>query len=382
MPRLALLAAAFLIGASPANAAPAYSIPSAEDAPIAFMYDASSGQVLFERQADRRFMPASVTKAMTTFLAFEWLAEGRIDPRQRYVMDRDTFRQWASVGSTMYLPVNSLTSVDELLQGIAAVSANDASILLAQGAAGSVAEWTAAMNDKAADIGMTDSHFNTPNGWMDDGRTFTTARDLARLGDAMTRRHPGLYARYVGRQEFAFNGIKQYNHDPITGRVDGADGIKTGFTNQAGHGFLGSAERDGRRLIMVVAASPRGPARNRAAREFMEWGFAAFASRTLYRADEVVGQAAVQGGAETQVDLVSSVPIRVSTLLGRPGDVKARIAYTGPLRAPIAAGEPVAELVVSLDGEEVARTPLQAQSAVETAGWFAAARNGILSWLS
>ena len=381
MPRIACLAP-LLLAASSVAAAAVPAVPSAADAPIAYLYDVSSGQVLFEREADRRFMPASIVKAMTTYLAFEWLKEGRIDARQRYVMDRETFADWGGRGSTMYLPANSLTPVDRLLAGIAAVSANDASAVLAKGAAGSIANWTRAMNAKAAELGMADSRFNTPNGWMDDGQTFTTARDLGKLGTALATRHPQLYARYVGRPELTHNGIRQYNHDPITGRVEGADGIKTGFTNQAGHGFLGSAERDGRRLVMVVATSPRQSLRNGAARSLIEWGFAAFESRQLFDAGKTIANAEVQGGAALRVGLVANEPVRLSTRRGTHADIRLEVRYNGPLIAPIEQGEQIAQLVTYLDGERVGQVPLNAAETVGTAGAFAAIRNAFASWLS
>ena len=381
MPRLVCLAP-LLLAASSVGHASAPAIPSAAEAPIAYLYDVSSGQVLFEREADRRFMPASIVKAMTTYLAFEWLKSGRLDARQRYLMDAKTFGEWGGRGSTMYLSANSLTSVDRLLAGITAVSANDGSAVLAKGAAQSVTGWTRSMNAKAAELGMADSRFNTPNGWMDEGQTFTTARDLGRLGAALATRHPELYARYIGRPELTHNGIRQYNHDPITGRIEGADGIKTGYTNQAGHGFLGSAERDGRRLVMVVATSPRQSARNHAARSLMEWGFAAFESRRLFEAGAIVAKAQVQGGASRTVGLTARDPVRLSVRRGTDPAIRVELQYDGPLIAPVEEGEEVARLVTFLESEEVGQVPLFASEAVGTAGPFAAIRNALASWLS
>ena len=175
-------------------------LPSAEDAPIAFLLDAGSGQVLYAREADRRFMPASVTKTMTAFLAFELLEDGTLEQDQAIVVAPETFRKWRGVGSTMFLGANDEVRVDDLLHGIMTVSANDGAVVLAEGAAGSVPKWIAAMNAKAREIGMTDSHFGTPNGWMDNGQTFTSARDLGRLAKAMTTRHPAKYGHYVGKR--------------------------------------------------------------------------------------------------------------------------------------------------------------------------------------
>src|SRR5690606_21431381 len=145
-------------------------------------------------------------------------------------------------------------------------------------AAGTQENWLALMNANAAELGMRDTHFGTPNGWPDEGRTYTSARDLAILAEALTMRYPGLYRRFFGHSGMRYNGIAQDNHDPVTGVVEGADGMKTGYTRQSGYNFLGSAQRGSRRLVMVVAAAPTASIRNRTARDLLRWGFDAFES--------------------------------------------------------------------------------------------------------
>lgn len=368
-------------GGSPRDQRDVPAIPSVEDAPIAYMVDLASGQVLYEREADRRFMPASITKVMTTFLAFEWMEAGRLFPQQIFSVRPDTFRQWHRVGSTMFLPADARVSVDDLLHGVTTVSANDGAVVLAEGAAGSVEDWTAAMNAKALEIGMHDSHWGTPNGWMDEGRTFTTARDLVTLGREMIGRHPTKYHHFVGATGFEYNGIRQNNHDPISGIVPGADGIKTGFTNQAGYGFLGSAARDGRRLVMVVAGSPTGRARNAAARRFIEWGFTAFDTRHLFRRGARIGTARVQGGGIGRVGLRARGPVQFSVPKGTDAKMTLVIRYAGPLRAPIKVGEEVAELVIAVEGMPEHRVPLVAETEVFEATMLQRIFNGIGAWL-
>ncbi|MEO1967893.1 MAG: D-alanyl-D-alanine carboxypeptidase family protein [Sphingomonadaceae bacterium] len=365
--------------AAPGNISPA--IPSAQDAPIALLIDLSSGQTLFARDIDRRFMPASMTKVMTVFTAFEWMHEGKLFPQQVITVTPDIFDKWHGVGSTMFLPENARVTVDQLLHGITTVSANDGAATLAHGAAGSVAKWVAAMNSEARSIGMTNSHYGTPNGWMDQGGTFVTARDLAILAKAMIERYPDYYHRYFGARTLTYNGITQRNHDPITGVVPGADGIKTGFTNQAGYGFLGSAERNGRRLVMVVATSPTGKQRNKAARELMEWGFDAFDSRVLFGANTKIAKARVQNGGLSRVKLISPQPIRVDVPSGTHPKISLNIRYFGPLRAPIAKGEHVADLLISIDGREVSTRPLVSDRAVSTATIMQRIFNGFARWL-
>ena len=379
---LAALTAALISTPLGAKDATEPSIPNEDDAPIAYMIDAASGQVLYQRDVDRRFMPASITKVMTTFLAFEWMEEGRLFPQQVYGVRPETFRQWHRKGSTMFLPADARVTVDDLLHGITTVSANDGAVVLAEGAAGTVEDWVAAMNAKAREIGMTNSHYGTPNGWMDEGRTFVTARDLGTLARAMVSRHPSKYRHFVGAKGLKYNGIEQRNHDPISGVVKGADGIKTGFTNQAGYGFLGSAKRNGRRLIMVVAASPTGRARNRAARSFIEWGFKSFDSRTLFADGARVASARVQQGGAAQVGLAARGPIRISVPKGRSPTVSLTLRYEGPLQAPIAKGEEVAELMVTIDGMPEHRVPLVAREEVLEATPVQRVFNALRSWVT
>ena len=185
----ALLLSAPAIGAAP-PIVPA--VPNADDAPIALLVDVSSGQTLFVREEDRRFMPASMTKVMTTFLAFERMGQGKLFAQQVTAMRPETFKLWHGVGSTMYLANNAPVTIDALLHGVTTVSANDGAVVLGEAALGSVAAWVAEMNRTARAIGMRDSHYGTPNGWMDEGHTWVTARDLATLATAMITRHPGL----------------------------------------------------------------------------------------------------------------------------------------------------------------------------------------------
>jgi D-alanyl-D-alanine carboxypeptidase (penicillin-binding protein 5/6) len=352
-------------------------VPRAEEAPIALMLDLDSGQVLFSREADRRFMPASIVKVMSAFVAFERIENRSLTLEQTVPVRLETFELWSGVGSTMFIPQDAAPTIDELLHAITTISANDGAIVLAEGVAGSVEAWVAEMNEKAQELGMANSHFHTPNGWMDEGKTFTTAEDLGALASAMIRRHPSKYGRFFGKRSWGYNGVAQPNHDPITGVVLGADGIKTGYTNQAGHGFLGSAERSGRRLIMVVAGAPSKQARDEASRRFMEWGFANFRSRPLFARGAVVGQARVQGGSARRVPLLAPRDLAASMPKADATDMTLSVRYRGPLQAPIAAGAPVAQLIVTIDGEEVSALPLVAGRSIEKANFSQRLLNGL-----
>lgn len=354
-------------------------VPPAELAPvpIALLVDIGSGQTLYAKDPNRRFVPASITKVMTLYVAFELMAHGQLDPNARFRMSEDAWKHWRRVGSTLFLDREHDITVNDLVLGIANVSANDGCVVLAEGAAGSVANWVALMNAQARRLGMNDSHFGTPNGWMDDGETYVSARDLATLATAMVTRHPDLYRRYIGHKTMTWNGITQRNHDPILGKLEGADGIKTGFTNQAGYGFLGSAIRGGRRLVMVVAGVDRHQDRARASTALIDWGFAAFESRSLFPAGASVGTAQVQNGAHRSVPLVTPVAYSAASPRGTRDPVALRIIYDGPLAAPILKGTPVADLEIRVGSQPPHRLPLVAGADVPRAGLFTRLLNGL-----
>ncbi len=389
-----LLPSALLVLALPLVAAPAaltapaaapdpYVAPAeVAPVPIALLIDVGSGQTLFAKEPDRRFVPASITKVMTLYVAFELIARHQLDPHARLRMSEGAWKAWAHVGSTMFLDREHDVTVDELLLGIANVSANDGCVVLAEGAAGSVANWVALMNAEARRLGMADSHFGTPNGWMDEGETYVSARDLATLATAMLTRHPDLYHRYIGHETMSWNGITQHNHDPILGKIEGADGIKTGFTNQAGYGFLGSASRGGRRLIMVVAGADKPKDRAKAAAALIDWGFAAFDSRPLFGAGTTVASAGVQGGEARSVPLVTPVAYSAASAKGTREPVRLRIVYEGPLEAPILKGAPVANLEIRVGNQPAHRLPLVAGADVPRAHFFTRLLNGLAGLVS
>jgi D-alanyl-D-alanine carboxypeptidase (penicillin-binding protein 5/6) len=217
---------------------------------------------------------------------------------------------------------------------------------------------------------MSGSYFGTPNGFPDEGRTFTTANDLVRLARAMITRHPDKFGYYIGRAGFDYKGIAQVNHDPLIGRLAGADGIKTGFTNESGFSYLGTAKRNGQRLVLVLAGVENGRLRARLARAYMEWGFTAFEHRRLFAPGQEVGEARVQNGDARSLALVGKGAVAVNLPRGSDGKLAATIRYEGPLRAPIAAGQEVAVLEVTTPGTAPARIPLYAAEAVGVAGPF------------
>ena len=369
------LAALLLIaGHFPLEAAQA---PVPDAIPVAMLVDLSTGQELFARETDRRFVPASVVKVMTAYTAFKLINEGKLRPSMRYQITEEFEEEWSGKGSSMFLKQGERPTISELLMGVTTVSGNDAAVALARAATGSLDAWLALMNRNAAELGMRETRFGSPNGYPDEGRTFTTAEDLAILGEAITTNYPDLYQHYFGNRGMTWRNITQRNHDPVIGRVEGADGLKTGFTSEAGFTFLGSGERDGRRLVLVLAGSPTSRMRDDAARELLRWGFENFERRTLLPQGAIVGRALVQNGSAGEIAL--RAPQDVFAVLPVDGQrpVEMSILYTGPVKAPIAEGDPIARLRITIEGQEPFEMPLEAAETVTQASLWQRLVNGL-----
>lgn len=341
------------------------------------LVDLGSGQILHARQPDLSFVPASVTKVMTVYVAFEQIKRGTLKPEEEYRVSEAVARDWTGKGTSLYLKAGDKVSVDLLIRGITTVSANDGSAVLAEGFAGSLPTWAQMMNAEARRLGMSNSHFNTPNGWMDDGATYVSAHDLVRLADAMTLRHPQLYRRYIGHKTLLWANGGARNHDPLIRTFPGADGIKTGYTREAGYNYLGSAKRNGRRLVMVIAGAKSGAERASAAQALMEWGFSAWNVRPLFSAGAKVGEATVQNGTMRHVALGSSRAIHASLPFTGGKVTSLKIVYKGPLVAPIQKGDKVAELEIHTTAGEPSRVPLFAQHPVAEADTWDRLANGL-----
>jgi D-alanyl-D-alanine carboxypeptidase (penicillin-binding protein 5/6) len=342
------------------------------------LVDLSSDQVLCGRNADKSFLPASMTKAMTALVAFDLIRAGKVTEESPITVAPETAQRWAGKGSTLSLRAGERLRYGELLLGTTAVSANDAAVALAQASAGSTEAFVAQMNRRAARLGMKSSHFASPNGYPDQGRTKVSASDLVLLAWALTEEHPGLYRRYFGRPTMLWRGSELRNRDPITGTVPGADGIKTGHTHEAGFNFLGSAQRGNRRLVLVIGGAASEEARASVARELVEWGFTAWRSKPLAPPGWIAGEARVQNGTVRSVPLVLEHSLAVSLPVDSDAQVTARIRYLGPLRAPVASGTVAARLELSAPGLAPWSVPLVAGRQVDVAGPFDRIVNGLL----
>ena len=354
-----------------ASAAPAAAPPFETGAKVAFLLDLSSGAVLLNKNADVRMPPASMAKMMTTNVAFELIDKGELPLDKKCPVRTETWQKWhgPAAGSTMFLGVGEQPTVEDLLHGIVTLSGNDASVVLAECIAGTEQAFANVMNDNAKRLGLTNSHFGTANGWPDEGRTYVSARDLATLARSEIEHHPKLYKQFYGQTSYTWGktlgsgqAITQANRNPLLGKVTGADGLKTGHTDEAGYGFTGSATQNGRRLIMVVAGIDSYNNRIAESVRLMEWGFNAWQTKPLYKAGAVVDSSV---GLVAPRDLAVTMP---SGILSKVASTKIR--YQGPLKPGFKKGDHVADLIVTTadSGEQV--MPLVAANDVAPAGFF------------
>jgi serine-type D-Ala-D-Ala carboxypeptidase (penicillin-binding protein 5/6) len=376
-------------------AAPPFDTP----APVAFMQDMNSGAILYSKQPDYRMPPASLAKMMTVYVAFDLIKRGELKLDQKFTMSPDTWKKWHSQGSTMFLSAGEQVSVADLLSGIITLSGNDACIVLAEGIAGTEPAFVNLMNQQRDRLGMKNSNFGTANGWPDGGVTYVTARDLATLAQATIRDYPDLYKTFYSKPNFAWgktmggNNITQDNRDPLLGRVAGADGLKTGHTDEAGYGFTGSAEQGGRRLVIVLAGMQSVGERIQQSVAFMNWGFSAWRLKPLFATGKRIETAEVQGGSDSTVGLVAprdlavTVPLGIGGVLGQQVGGNApqiKVTYDGPIKAPIKAGQHIADLIVTPAGLPSQVMPLVAEADVAEAGFFGriwASIKALFSWL-
>ena len=312
------------------------------DAPTAILIEALSGSVLFERNADELRAPSSMLKLMTTEVVFNALKKGDIKLSDEYRISENAWRKGGAPagGSTMFAILNSKVSVDDLLHGAIIQSGNDACIALAEGMAGNERIFAAdIMTKRARELGLTRSTFGNSNGLPDPANKMTV-RELARLARHVILTYPDMY-KLFGEKEFTWNKIRQQNRNPLLNSLNGADGLKTGYTKEGGYGMVGSAVQNDIRLIVVVNGLEDPDDRATEAKKMLEWGFRNFETRTLFAADQPFGYAKVFGGESRSVRLASPQPIKVMVSKAGGDKLIARVVYNGPVRAPIEAGQQV-----------------------------------------
>jgi D-alanyl-D-alanine carboxypeptidase (penicillin-binding protein 5/6) len=334
-------------------------------APYAILVDTETDTVLFQKDADKPVSPASLAKLMTAAVLFEALKVGRLKPETEFEVSENAWRKGGAVsgGSTMFAKVHSAIPIADLMRGLVIQSGNDAAITIAEGMAGTEEAFADQMNLEARKIGLTNSKFRNSTG-LPDADQKVTARDLAKLGAYIIQTFPEQY-RVYGEPDFLWNKIRQRNRNPLLTMNIGADGMKTGFLEESGYGLVGSAVRDGQRLIVVVLGTQSERERSEEARKLLEWGFRAFHKVTVFAANDVVAEARVYGGDQGSVPLVSKTPIEVMLPTDSLAKVDVKVAYTGPVPAPVKEGQPVGSLRIWIGEDLTSETPLYAGSGVE-----------------
>lgn len=340
--------------------------PAAFDIPArnAILIDAKSGRVFFEKDADKPIPPASMSKLMTQAMVFDLIKKGDVKLDQMMLVSPNAVKIGGAEGgsSTMFANPNSQVSVDDLLHGAIIQSANDACIALAENIAGSELIWAQRLNARAKELGLKNSSFANSTGLPDPNQRMSV-RDLSTMARYIIYTHPDFY-KYYSIQQFTWNNITQPNRNPLLKDYDGADGMKTGYTKESGYGLVGSAERDGRRLIIVIAGLDSATARHDVAQKLLDYGFAQYKPIHLYEAGDKIVRARVWGGEQSTVDLVlpNAFDTSLSGFEQEHADLK--VTYTKPLLAPVKAGTPAGTLRLWVEGQQVAEAPLQTASDV------------------
>ncbi|HVW57686.1 MAG TPA: D-alanyl-D-alanine carboxypeptidase family protein [Rhizobiaceae bacterium] len=330
----------------------------------AFLIDAETGTILFSKNADKLIPPASLAKLMTLEMVFHAIKAGRLTLADKFYISVNAWKKGGagSGGSTMFAAVKSSVSLEDLIKGMAVVSANDACIAVAEGMAGTEDNFAQLMTERARKIGLEKSVFKNATGLPQEGEV-ATVRELAMLGLHIWQDYPEFY-HYFSLPDFKWNRIDQRNRNPLLTMDIGADGMKTGFTDDSGYAIVGSAARDGRRLFLAMSGLSSAAERAEEARKMLEWGMNAFRKSKLFGSDEVVGEAAVFGGAKSAVPLKSKGPISIFVPLTNRDQLIAKVVYEGPLVAPVEEGARVGTLRVFIGDTLSQETPLYAAESI------------------
>jgi D-alanyl-D-alanine carboxypeptidase (penicillin-binding protein 5/6) len=334
------------------------------DAPTAILIEATSGSVLFEKNADELRAPSSMMKLMTVETVFHAIKQGDVKLTDEYHVSENAWRKGGAPSgtSTMFAAIHSKIAVDDLLHGAIIPSGNDACIVLAEGIAGNERAFADMLTKRARELGMTRSTFANSNGLPDPGNKMTV-RELSILARYIIQTYPEYY-KLFGEKEFTWNKIRQQNRNPLLNSLEGADGLKTGYTKEGGYGMVGSAVQNGIRLIVVVNGLEDPEDRATEAKKMLEWGFRNFESRPLFAAQQQIGYAKVFGGDSRSVKLVSPKPVEVMVQKNGTDKLIARVVYNGPVRAPIAAGQQIGVVRVWRGANIAMEAPVYAADAV------------------
>jgi len=361
-----LLAFALIMVLSPA--ARALETP----AKAALVLDYNTGTILLEKNADEAIPPASMSKLMTLNMVFEALEQGRLTLEDRLPVSKHAMSYG---GSTMFLNTRDRVRVEDLIRGVIVLSGNDACAVLAEALAGSEAEFARAMTARAKQLGMTNSTFANSNGWPDPDQMMS-ARDLVTLAERLIRQFPQYY-HYFSETEFAFDNrspANRHNRNPLLSLGIGADGLKTGHTSEAGYGVVGSAQKNGRRIVLMISGLSSEAERAQEAEKLMNWGFRQFVEKKILEPGQTVGSVDVWLGEEPQVELAVRDGVEMLLPVAALHGLKAEIITRAPIKAPIAAGDQLATLRIDIPEMPSVKIPLVAAKSVAGSGFMSRLR--------
>jgi D-alanyl-D-alanine carboxypeptidase (penicillin-binding protein 5/6) len=342
------------------------------DARAAILVDVETGRVLYEQNADEPLPPASMSKLMTVTMVFERLRDGTLTLETELPVSK---KAWQKGGSKMFVEVGDRVSVDDLLHGIIVQSGNDACIVVAEALAGTEEAFAAQMTERAKALGLTHATFKNASGWPDPGH-LVSVRDLATLATYIITEFPEHY-HYFGTREFTYQGIRQYARNPLLRQDLGVDGMKTGYTREAGYGLVASAERDGRRLVAVVAGLEKPSQRASQSAALLEYGFRNFENYALFEQGQPVEEADVWLGDTGRVPLVPEEDVVVTLSREARRQLEVRLVYDNPVPAPVRPGSELAYLQITAPGIESRTVPLVAAHEVHAASMFGRVKSAL-----
>lgn len=334
----------------------------------AIVVDYETGTVLFEKNADERMPTSSMSKVMTAYMVFDAIKKGQISLENQFPV---TEKAWNTQGSKMFVELGNTIKVEDLLRGVIIQSGNDATIVLAEGISGSEEVFAKNMTAKAHELGMKNTNFVNASGWPDDNH-YSTARDLATMGVALIRDFPDQY-KYYSEKDFTYHSIKQGNRNPLLYLNNGGDGIKTGHTEAAGYGLIGSgvSSLNGRRVVFVINGLKDMKGRAAEAAKFLDWGLKNFENKKILNKNETIGNVAVAMGTVKSIPIVLKDSLAVTIPAAATSTFKVTANYKEPLIAPVKEGDEIGTITVEIPHSKTLTYPLYAGANSEKLGFFA-----------
>ena len=329
------------------------------------LVDYDTGNILFEKNADERMFPSSMSKIMTIYNVFQALKDGSLQLKDNFRVSR---KAWKKGGSKMFLRAGSRVNVEDLIRGVIVQSGNDASIVLAEGLSGSEGAFSDSLNENAKKLGMDSSNFLNASGWPDPEH-YTTARDLSKVTIATIQNFPKYY-HFYSQKTFTYAGIKQNNRNPALYKDIGADGLKTGHTAAAGYGLAASAIRNGRRLVLILNGLKTSRQRSLESERILDWGYRVFSNYKIFKPRQIVTHAKVWMGDKSRVGLVLDKGLVMSLRKNIVDKINIKAVFNEPVPAPISKGDQIGKLLVSVPGKNQLEIPMYASQRVTKLGWF------------